>query len=86
MRDAGDMRVGVARHFMYSSATDVLFLERLMPQRHVRRVVPQERRINGHPVIDHVSQAVDDVIVALVNVKFQPVLAFLGMPKLVQRR
>ena len=80
------MLVGAARHFMHSSATDVLFFERLMPQRRVTRVASQERRVNGHPVIDLVSQAVNDVVVALVNVEFRPVLAFLGMPQLVQRR
>ena len=59
------MFVGVARHFMHSSATDVLLFERFMPQRRVGFVVSQERRINRHPVVDLVSQAVNDVVVAL---------------------
>ena len=40
-----------------------------MPQRRVRRVVTRERRIDGHQVADLVSQAVDDVVVTLVNVE-----------------
>ena len=80
------MLVRAARHFMHSSATDVLIFERFMPKRRVGFVVSQERRINRHPAVDLVSQAVNDVVVALVNAEFRPVLAFLGMPQLMQRR
>ena len=40
-----------------------------MPQRRVRRVVTRERRVDGHQVVDLVRQAVDDVVVALVNIE-----------------
>ena len=54
---------------MHSSATDVLFFKWLVPQRRVRLVVSQERRVYRHPVIDLMGQSVDDVVVALVNIK-----------------
>ena len=55
---------------MHSATSCILFFERLVPQRRVRRVVSQERRVDRHPFVDLVGQAVDDVVVALVNVKF----------------
>ena len=80
------MFVGATRHFVHGAAADVLLLEWLMPKRRVRRVVTREGRVDGHRVVDLVRQAVADVIVAFVNTKLCSGLAFLSMPKLVQRR
>ena len=80
------MLVRATRHFVHGAAADVIFLEWLVPQRRVRRVVTREGRVDGHRAIGLVRQAVDDVVVALVNSKLCSVLAFLSMPKLAQRR
>ena len=63
------MLIGATRNFVYGTAANVLLLEWLMPKRRVRRVVTRTRRVDGHQVVDLVRQAVDDVVVALVNIK-----------------
>ena len=63
------MLLGVTRRIVHGSAADVLLLERLMPQRRVRRVVTREGRIDRHWVVDLVRQAIDYVVVALVNIE-----------------
>ena len=80
------MLVGATRHLVHGAAADVRLLEWFMPQRRVRRVVTREGDVDGHRVVDLVRQAVDDVVVTFVNIKFCSVLAFLSIPKLVQRR
>ena len=80
------MLVGATCHFVHGTAADVLLLERLVPQRRVRRVVAREGRIDGHRVVDLVRQAIDDVVVALVNIELRPLLALLSMSKLMQCR
>ena len=63
------MFVGVTCYFVHRPAADGFLLEWLMPQRRVRHVVTREGRVDRHQVVDLVRQAVDDVVVALVNVK-----------------
>ena len=55
---------------MHSTTTDVLLLQRFVPQCRVRCVIARKPGLDWHPVIDLMGQAVDDAIVTLVNTEF----------------
>ena len=70
---------------MHRPTADVFFLEWLVPQHRVCRVLAREGRVHWHRAVDLVCQAVDDIIVAFMHIKLCSGLAF-SSPELMQRR
>ena len=64
--------------------TDVLLLERLVPDRGVALERAAEGGVEGHRVAELVRERVDLGVVHLVHVELLRPLALLGMPELVE--
>ena len=80
------MLVHVPGHLMTSAVTDVLLLERLVPDRGVAVKRAAERDVERHRVVNLVRERVDLGVVDLVRVELLHSLALLRMPKLVEDR